>query len=163
MSRMGGFKEAYLRHRRNEFLNHKLYTHFFTKHKPQEYISCGLHYFVGLLFNHITISKNCTDCFGILDFSSFFYVAQLLKDVYYYKQELVVLFWKAGFFRHKSWLTDALVCIFLHRLTRHHLDAACPFSGFWQDRHLLLRRKRQLLCEVKVKTRYHQSCSPSPR
>ena len=30
---MGGFKEAYLRHCRNEFLNHKLYTHFFTKHK----------------------------------------------------------------------------------------------------------------------------------
>ena len=72
------FKEAYLRHRRNEFLNHKLYTHFFTKHKPQEYISCGLHYFVGLLFNHITISKNCTDCFGILDFPGINHVAQLL-------------------------------------------------------------------------------------
>lgn len=78
MSRMGGFKEAYLRHRRNEFLNHKLYKHFFTKHKPQEYISCGLHYFVGLLFNHITISKNCTDCFGILDFPGINHVAQFL-------------------------------------------------------------------------------------
>ena len=28
---MGGFKEAYLRHCRNEFLNHKLYIHFFYK------------------------------------------------------------------------------------------------------------------------------------
>ena len=73
-----GEHEAYLRHCRNEFLSHKLYTHFFTKHKPQEYISCGLHYFVGLLFNHITISKNCTDCFGILDFPGINHVAQLL-------------------------------------------------------------------------------------
>ena len=67
-----------------------------------------------------------------------------------------------GFSRHKSCRTAPLGCIFLHRLTRHHRDAACPFSGFWQDKHLLLRRKRLLLCEVKVKTRYHQSCSPFP-
>ncbi len=39
------YRTSYLRYRRNEFLSHKLYTHFFTKHKPQEYISCGLHYF----------------------------------------------------------------------------------------------------------------------
>ena len=37
-----------------------------------------LHYFIGLLFNHITISKNCTDCFGILDFPGINHVAQLL-------------------------------------------------------------------------------------
>ena len=40
--------------------------------------------FCMLLFNHIAIGKDCTDCFGILDFSCINHVAQLLQGVYFY-------------------------------------------------------------------------------
>lgn len=62
-----------------EFLNHKfIHTFFYKTQATGVYILWLAHYFVGLLFNHITISKNCTDCFGILDFPGINHVAQLL-------------------------------------------------------------------------------------
>lgn len=76
MSWMGGFKEAYLRYCRNEFLSHKLYTYYYKTQATGINI-LWLELFV-YLFNHIAVGKDCTDCFGILDFPCINHVAQLL-------------------------------------------------------------------------------------